>query len=261
MHEIAKQKSYLVRYCTAKTKVVVPVSDKTISFASSKVNINSSNCTTNYIVHWKLVSENFPQFTVNLLILLTWHDKLHTIKTVDIDDTLRGSGPYSEKTPPDPFRKPITSIPKKIRSDIKGSNSVEECMKPNKAYMELRSFALNYNQPTDFPENAHGSNDPRVVIHVGIPGNEQVDRIAHESMNEPTIHEQDLKSHMKSAVHNLWSSEWRISGSKLEEIKDDIKPWKIINRQRKHQIIIIRLCTGHTRYTHEHLLKKEEEKM
>ncbi|KAG5889818.1 hypothetical protein JTB14_025597 [Gonioctena quinquepunctata] len=76
-------------------------------------------------------------------------------------------------------------------------------------------------------------------------------------MYEPTIHQQegvchnDVKTHMKSVVHNLWSSEWRISGTKLNEIKDDIKPWEIITRLR----------TGHTRYTHEHLLKKEAEKM
>ncbi|KAG5879745.1 hypothetical protein JTB14_021494 [Gonioctena quinquepunctata] len=107
----------------------------------------------------------------------------------------------------------------------------------------------------------------RVPSHVGIPENVQEDRIVHESMNEPIIHEQegvcdnDHNTHMKSVVHNLWLSEWRISGTKLREIKDDIKPWRIIPRQRKYQIIITRLRTGHTRYTHEHLLKKEEEKM
>lgn len=106
-----------------------------------------------------------------------------------------------------------------------------------------------------------------VPSHVGISGNERVDKIARETMNEPTFQKQegvpytDLKKYMKYVVSNYWSSVWAESGMKLKEIKDDIKPWRNIPSQRRHQIIITRLRTGHTKYTHEHLLKGEEDKI
>ncbi|KAG5879946.1 hypothetical protein JTB14_019310 [Gonioctena quinquepunctata] len=70
----------------------------------------------------------------------------------------------------------------------------------------------------------------------------------------------DLKIHMKSVIHNYWLSKWRNSRTKLKEIKNDIKPWRNTLHQRKEQVMITRLRTGHTKYTHEHLLTGEEEK-
>ncbi|KAG5892062.1 hypothetical protein JTB14_022720 [Gonioctena quinquepunctata] len=39
-----------------------------------------------------------------------------------------------------------------------------------------------------------------------------------------------------------------------------MKPWRNTLHQPKHQVMITRLRTGHTKYTHEHLLTGDEEK-
>ncbi|KAG5867914.1 hypothetical protein JTB14_012364 [Gonioctena quinquepunctata] len=68
--------------------------------------------------------------------------------------------------------------------------------------------------------------------NIGIYGNEQVDRVAQDTTNEPTAPElegvshNDLKIHMKSVIHNYWLSKWRNSRTKLKEIRNDIKPWR-----------------------------------
>ncbi|KAG5878469.1 hypothetical protein JTB14_015781 [Gonioctena quinquepunctata] len=83
-----------------------------------------------------------------------------------------------------------------------------------------------------------------VPSHIGIHGNEQVDRIAQDTMNEPTAPElervphNDLKIHMKSVIHNYWLSKWRNSRTKLKEIRNDIKSWRNTPHQRKHQVMI-----------------------
>ncbi|XP_074028319.1 uncharacterized protein [Leptinotarsa decemlineata] len=106
-----------------------------------------------------------------------------------------------------------------------------------------------------------------VPSHVGISGNENADRVAREAVNEwvkPVEHRLwigDVKSFIKVQMKEQWQNEWQRKLSKLKEIKNSVEPWRNLPAKRSHQVIISRLRIGHTRYTHDHIFKKEPKKM
>ncbi|KAL3278064.1 hypothetical protein HHI36_013408 [Cryptolaemus montrouzieri] len=89
-----------------------------------------------------------------------------------------------------------------------------------------------------------------VLKHVGISGNECVERIAGETMDERAIIVQkevlhfDFKNFVKTVVLNSWRAKWQTSRTKLKEIKDLITPWKTTPQTRQHQAILTGTLTN-----------------
>ncbi|XP_072398246.1 uncharacterized protein [Diabrotica undecimpunctata] len=90
-----------------------------------------------------------------------------------------------------------------------------------------------------------------VPSHIGLQGNKEADRTAQQARNSETASEvrdvvlNNLKSFIKVKVENLWQNQWDSSTSKL---------WKSKIPNRVHQVIVTRLCLGHTRLTHGHII-------
>ena len=104
-----------------------------------------------------------------------------------------------------------------------------------------------------------------VPSHIGIRGNEQADRSARDAISNPnsilvtTSLHTDLKHYMKKLIQNQWQSEWEQKKTKLNEIKFSVKPWLSVPNGRRNQVILTRLRIGHTRLTHDYLIKGTEE--
>lgn len=102
-----------------------------------------------------------------------------------------------------------------------------------------------------------------IPSHIGISGNEEADksaRLAVTSANSEVVSKcakSDLKPFYKTSLWKKWEWEWKQSQGKLRLIKDDVLPWTPITENRRHQTVITRLRLGHTRFTHEHIFKRE----
>ncbi|KAI5724929.1 hypothetical protein M8J77_008903 [Diaphorina citri] len=103
-----------------------------------------------------------------------------------------------------------------------------------------------------------------VPSHVGIPGNEEADRLAREALtlNCPLIKKEQIKDYkvlMKLKITSSWNNEWTaLTDNKLREIKLDNKPWiPSFNMSRREQVSITRLRIGHTNLTHVYLMKRD----
>ena len=99
---------------------------------------------------------------------------------------------------------------------------------------------------------------------MGVPLNEAADdaaRQAAQSNAEPiqlSVPYKDLYTAIKSSVKSSWQEEWSNTHcNKLRSIKDSIvaSP-ESADHNRKSSIIITRLCIGHTRLTHQHLMER-----
>lgn len=103
-----------------------------------------------------------------------------------------------------------------------------------------------------------------VPSHVGILGNTAVDLEAKNALGDPLsncdIPYTDFKSNIREYVFNILKNEWsKKDGNKLHEIKPNLcKPFNNF-MCRKDQCVISRCRIGHTRITHEYLLKNEVE--
>ncbi|KAG5890531.1 hypothetical protein JTB14_035786 [Gonioctena quinquepunctata] len=103
-----------------------------------------------------------------------------------------------------------------------------------------------------------------VPSHVGVDGNEEVDKLARETTSNediPKIEQtviSDTKAYIRQKVTNKWQQEWDRSNAKLKEIKQSVLPRKTKFKCRRDEVTITRMRLGHTRLTHEYLLKHSE---
>jgi len=98
-----------------------------------------------------------------------------------------------------------------------------------------------------------------VPSHVGITGNELVDKAAKTATNylNTGLPYPDLKIYIKDLVHSKWQNSWDTAHpNKLREIKEKISKWPQLPC-RRHDVLLTRLRIGHCRLTHAHLLLGE----
>ena len=102
-----------------------------------------------------------------------------------------------------------------------------------------------------------------IPSHIGIQGNEMVDKQAKASLSlEPTsfkISFSNFNPSINKYSFEEWQTSWNNSiGNKLLDIKPTIGEYQSFVRNiRKEELA--RLCLGHTRVTHSYLLQGEEQ--
>ena len=104
----------------------------------------------------------------------------------------------------------------------------------------------------------------RIPSHIGIRGNETVDRAAQQATLLPKIKSKilptpsDLTHHLRQLVLKQWFKYWKeqsLSPNKLAQLKPLPVPWASSNRlSRRQEIILTRLRIGHSRITHTHII-------
>ncbi|XP_058817602.1 uncharacterized protein LOC131680902 [Topomyia yanbarensis] len=96
--------------------------------------------------------------------------------------------------------------------------------------------------------------------HTGIRVNEEADRLAGEARGVPpldiSVPGADAVSQIKTTIRNRWYQRWSASTEvKLREVKFNTTKWT--DRENSaDQRVLTRLRIGHTRLTHEFLLKR-----
>lgn len=96
--------------------------------------------------------------------------------------------------------------------------------------------------------------------HAGIRGNEEADRLANAGRDsiplDVGILGSDARKTIKQSIRREWESRWtQLTDVKLREIKFDTTKWN--DRDNAvDQRVLTRLRIGHTRLTHDFLLKK-----
>ena len=116
----------------------------------------------------------------------------------------------------------------------------------------------------------HETSSSKTVIyfwipsHIGIYGNEKVDKNAKESLNlEVTdfkIPFNNFKPFINKYVCDEWQTLWNETPfNKLKEIEPIVNHHRLVPKlSRREEIVLARLRIGHTRLTHSCLLKREE---
>ncbi|XP_023238512.1 uncharacterized protein LOC111637275 [Centruroides sculpturatus] len=100
--------------------------------------------------------------------------------------------------------------------------------------------------------------------HVGIRGNEEADTAAKSaSPSQITMHIEggDLKLVVKNRLAERWQIMWNAQiHNKLHEIKPLVENWTR-NKQydRRSEVVLSHLRIGHTRLTHQYLLKGDDQ--
>ena len=103
-----------------------------------------------------------------------------------------------------------------------------------------------------------------IPSHIGIYGNEKVDKSAKESLNlEVTdfkIPFNNFKPFINKYVCDKWQTLWdETPFNKLKEIEPIVNHHRLVPKlSRREEIVFARLRIGHTRVTHSCLLKREE---
>ena len=103
-----------------------------------------------------------------------------------------------------------------------------------------------------------------IPSHIGIQGNEMVDKQAKTSLSlEPTSFKIPFSNYKPSITKYIleeWQTSWNYSiGNKLLDIKPTIGEYQSVVRNiRKEEVVLARLRLGHTRVTHSYLLQGEE---
>ena len=103
-----------------------------------------------------------------------------------------------------------------------------------------------------------------IPSHIGIPGNENVDLKAKESLNlQPTnfpIQFSNFKPIINRYILNNWQTSWNNSvGNKLYDIKPNIgSSQPVVRNIQLEEVVLASIRIGHTRITHSYLLNSEE---
>ena len=95
-----------------------------------------------------------------------------------------------------------------------------------------------------------------IPSHIGIKGNENVDRAARDAIHFPDsgnfkVPYTDKFPQVKKYVHECWQQFWHEQNNqKLYEIKPIIGEFNVSSLSRREQVVIHRIRIGHTRLTH-----------
>ncbi|GFO07103.1 ribonuclease hi [Plakobranchus ocellatus] len=107
-----------------------------------------------------------------------------------------------------------------------------------------------------------------IPAHVGIRGNENVDKLAKAALNRAScsgklVCYSDLKPKINSYINSVWQKNWDAEGAnKLHEVLPNLG--EDLHRRgdgggRKQETAMCRLRVGHTWLTQSYLLKNEEQ--
>ena len=101
-----------------------------------------------------------------------------------------------------------------------------------------------------------------VPSHVGIRGNEAVDRIAKEAIEEEVsrtrIPHSDLKRNVNKYIKDVWQLHWSMqTANKLWQIRPDLDD-TLQSGNRREESVLCRLHIGHSFLTHSFLLRRED---
>ncbi|XP_015432528.1 PREDICTED: uncharacterized protein LOC107188700 [Dufourea novaeangliae] len=104
-----------------------------------------------------------------------------------------------------------------------------------------------------------------IPSHSGLVRNEAADKAAKEACKIPywddrcKINLPDVKTLVKKLIMNLWNTNWNTgTPTKLHKIKSNVHEIpKYPPMSRKEQVAITRIRTGHSRYTHDFLIRKD----
>ena len=103
-----------------------------------------------------------------------------------------------------------------------------------------------------------------VPSHYGIDGNEKVDQLAKETLDQDidplaNVHYTDMKPLVNSYIHKLVQTKWDVSvhGRDLYLLKPTLgPPKKFQHLTRAEEVVITRLRIGHTKATKSHILSR-----
>lgn len=102
-----------------------------------------------------------------------------------------------------------------------------------------------------------------IPSHVGLSGNEKADELARSEVNRQFMETRtsfsDEKNLVKQKIREQAQREWHdTQGNKFRKIKDQLGKWVHPSTLERVEITrLMRLRSGHTRTTHEHIFKKE----
>ena len=99
--------------------------------------------------------------------------------------------------------------------------------------------------------------------HVGITGNEKVDKAAKAALNQPPITTMKLPySDFKPLITNFiisnWQYNWSQTASKLSEVQPNVGSCGRSRANCREEVVLSRLRIGHTYFTHGYLLRQED---
>ena len=97
--------------------------------------------------------------------------------------------------------------------------------------------------------------------NAGIRGNEQADALANLASTHQeqfiTIHYRDWYPIINSLITSRWNDMLQQAGQKMFSVKPLVGEWENKFFNRRDQVFVNRLCTGHTRVTRNHLMEAD----